>query len=253
MADRDVNKMIPIHSWWRRYWHNLTSSKGHTEKYVIKRGDTPEKVARKANMSLREFILSNNIQSKGKGRNRSFDFKAGDTVQINTGRLYLPYEVSDKLKEAIKKAEGYSSIPYKDSKGITTIGYGFTDPSLIAEKSMGKDRANRVLDSLLNIHTQDVVRNTPNIDLVDQPFLDGTVMYHYRVGDSQYSLDHDNMMKAFENKNFGEASNQMDAGSTVGEKNRKQFEKNIRNFADYIQHYKNGGILYQFIRTWKKQ
>lgn len=54
-------------------------------------------------MSLREFILSNNIQSKGKGRNRSFDFKAGDTVQINTGRLYLPYEVSDKLKEAIKK------------------------------------------------------------------------------------------------------------------------------------------------------
>lgn len=41
------------------------------------------------------------------------------------------YEPSEQIKNFIKSTESFRSRIYKDSKGVETIGYGFTDKDLI--------------------------------------------------------------------------------------------------------------------------
>ena len=63
------------------------------------------------------------------------------------------YTPSENIKTFIKTTENFKPEVYKDSKGIPTIGFGFTDKKLIEEyrdKPMSIETANRLLEEQLN-------------------------------------------------------------------------------------------------------
>ena len=62
--------------------------------------------------------------------------------------------ISNSLISLVRTSEGFSAVPYRDSVGVWTIGYGFTHlpdgtPISQATAAMSIDQANEILGQLL--------------------------------------------------------------------------------------------------------
>lgn len=84
-----------------------------------------------------------------------------------------------KTLEFIKKHEGFKPKPYKDTKGKWTIGYGFTDPSLIAMKYMSKKQAQEILEKEVDKREKEVSRKFPKWDKYPEDAKTAMISYYY--------------------------------------------------------------------------
>lgn len=80
----------------------------------------------------------------------------------------------EKLTEQLKESEGFKSKPYRDTKGILTVGYGYNlqsnilklskaEISTINKKGVTKEQASSYLSRCIELSNKDVNKNFPAI------------------------------------------------------------------------------------------
>ena len=69
----------------------------------------------------------------------------------------------DRTVEFIAKEENFSSTVYKCSSGKLTIGYGFTDPALVAKGKITKVEAKKILRDRVKADLEWVGSKLPNL------------------------------------------------------------------------------------------
>jgi lysozyme len=105
-----------------------------------------------------------------------------------------------KLKEQIKKEEGFRGYQYDDHLGNPTIGYGTLLP-------LTEQEAELLLNHRLNIFVSNVKSSLYNLNIKDEAW---TILYHmaYQIGVGGL-LKFKNMIKALENQDYKTASKEM--------------------------------------------
>ena len=112
--------------------------------------------------------------------------------------------ISDNLLENVKYSEGFSKTPYRDNKGILTIGYG-TNISVISKKEAELLLSNRINNAVKDVDKllgYDVI-----IDLSDKQ-KDSLYELMYWIGLPRFSK-FVKMIKALRSHNWNKASEEM--------------------------------------------
>lgn len=114
--------------------------------------------------------------------------------------------------DMIKKYEGWRDKTYLDSKGIPTIGWGFTDTSLVSKGKMSREEGDQYLQKIGN-NAKKYLRNKlgPRIwDNLDTATKAALLSYHhnYPAGFG----DNTRFMKHWRAGRYNEAVGEMDAG-----------------------------------------
>lgn len=160
----------------------------------------------------------------------------------NNNSEYIP---SENIINYIKNTEGFRDKWYQDSKGIWTIGYGFTGSKVrkMFPNGMTREQADKYLADSLNIRKQILQRDTPNWDSLNQNQRDALLSYHYNIGESNYRNKSPKMQQALRDKNWDIVSENIDAGyndkRNPGLRKRRDYERNLFNTP---VEYEYGGI-----------
>lgn len=160
----------------------------------------------------------------------------------NNNSEYIP---SENIINYIKSTEGFRDKWYQDSKGIWTVGYGFTGSKVrkMFPNGMTREQADKYLTDSLNIRKQILQRDTPNWDSLNQNQRDALLSYHYNIGEGNYRDKSPKMQQALKDKNWNIVSENIDAGyndkKNPGLRKRRDYERNLFNTP---VEYKYGGI-----------
>ena len=160
----------------------------------------------------------------------------------NNNSEYIP---SENIINYIKSTEGFRDKWYQDSKGIWTVGYGFTGSKVrkMFPNGMTREQADKYLTDSLNIRKQILQRDTPNWDSLNQNQRDALLSYHYNIGEGNYRDKSPKMQQALKDKNWDIVSENIDAGyndkKNPGLRKRRDYERNLFNTP---VEYKYGGI-----------
>ena len=155
-----------------------------------------------------------------------------------------PYEPSKEIIDYIKSTEGFKDKWYQDSKGIWTVGYGFTGSKVrkMFPNGITREQADKYLADSLNVRKQILQRDTPNWDSLNQNQRDALLSYHYNIGEGKYR-NSPNMQKGLQEKDWDTVSKNIDAGyndkKNPGLRKRRDYERNLFNTP---VEYKYGGI-----------
>lgn len=148
------------------------------------------------------------------------------------------YTVGQDTIDQIQVFEGFEGVPYKDklAKGLLTVGYGFTDPSIVsrysASRPMTKKEGQAILQQEVNKRAKTLSTLVPHWNELNNNQRDALVSYYFNFPfhnnpkgpKSHYSPK---MFKALEERNWEEATRQMDAGwnQAKGIQNRRKWEQ----------------------------
>lgn len=193
-----------------------------------------------------------NPESVGHWDNETFiPGKFNDLMSINRIRNNndtnnnLEYIPSENIINYIKSTEGFRDKWYQDSKGIWTVGYGFTGSKVrkMFPNGITREQADKYLADSLNIRKQILQRDTPNWDSLNQNQRDALLSYHYNIGESNYRNKSPKMQQALKDKNWDIVSENIDAGyndkRNPGLRKRRDYERNLFNTP---VEYEYGGI-----------
>lgn len=144
-------------------------------------------------------------------------------------------EYSDTI-EFLKHHEGFNDVVYKDGNGIPTIGYGFTDPSLVKKGRISEKAAQARLRQ--EVITRDAfLKNLKNWDLLGDGAKTALRSYYYNYPAG--FRDTTKFMKAWNAGDYAEAIRQVDAGMNdsrnPGLRKRRLAEQGLLNEDPYIQ------------------
>ncbi len=95
------------------------------------------------------------------------------------------FEISRKGLLLIKRFEGFSSTPYRDAKGVPTIGYGFTyypngESVKMTDRPISRKQALEIMDKLLDKYEHAV--NEAVTSDINQNKYDALVSFTYNCG-----------------------------------------------------------------------
>jgi len=107
------------------------------------------------------------------------------------------------LKNSIKKDEGWRSRVYKDSKGISSIGWGFN----IEDEDLPLEVADLWLDIKLKQHRFEL-RSFEWFNQLNRDRQNALINMHYNLGHSRF-LKFKKMIAAFEQKDYVKAAEEM--------------------------------------------
>lgn len=136
----------------------------------------------------------------------------------------------------LKYHEGFNDVVYKDGNGIPTIGYGFTDPSLVKKGRISEKAAQARLRQ--EVITRDAfLKNLKNWDLLGDGAKTALRSYYYNYPAG--FRDTTKFMKAWNAGDYAEAIRQVDAGMNdprnPGLRKRRLAEQGLLNEDPYIQ------------------
>lgn len=136
----------------------------------------------------------------------------------------------------LKYHEGFNDVVYKDGNGIPTIGYGFTDPSLVKKGRISKKAAQARLRQ--EVITRDAfLKNLKNWDKLGDGAKTALRSYYYNYPAG--FRDTTKFMKAWNAGDYAEAIRQVDAGmndaTNPGLRKRRLAEQGLLNQDPYIQ------------------
>lgn len=160
----------------------------------------------------------------------------------NNNSEYIP---SENIINYIKSTEGFRDKWYQDSKGIWTVGYGFTGSKVrkMFPNGMTREQADKYLADSLNVRKQILQRDTPNWNSLNQNQRDALLSYHYNIGEGNYRDKSPKMQQALKDKNWDIVSKNIDAGyndkRNPGLRKRRDYERNLFNTP---VEFKYGGI-----------
>ena len=120
---------------------------------------------------------------------------------------------SDRLINYIKEKEGFRDKAYKDSGGVATIGYGFTDPTLVSKGSITEKDATDFLRRDLTNRATKLRSQITTWDKLNQNQRDALTSYAYNVGVENWAKYQPKLLKALNESRFNEAAQYMDAVS----------------------------------------
>lgn len=126
----------------------------------------------------------------------------------------------DSTVEFLKKHEGFKDTTYLDGNGIPTIGYGFTDSSLVKKGTMSRAEADRRLKQEVAAR-ESVLSKMKNWDKLSEDSKTALRSYYYNYPAGFKSTTR--FMKAWNAGNYEEAIRQVDAG--MNDKNNPGLRK----------------------------
>ena len=126
----------------------------------------------------------------------------------------------DSTVEFLKKHEGFKDTTYLDGNGIPTIGYGFTDSSLVKKGTISRAEADRRLKQEVAAR-ESVLSKMKNWDKLSEDSKTALRSYYYNYPAGFKSTTR--FMKAWNAGNYEEAIRQVDAG--MNDKNNPGLRK----------------------------
>lgn len=226
----------------KKYIYNLRNPQEEKE-YIIQKGDNLEKIARTLNVPISELISMNSITDPNK-------IRYGQPLKYKTNYYYDSYTPSPEIVTFIKNMEGFKNSVSKDANGNSYIGYGFQNPEHIAMGTMTQEDADKIFqDVYLPQMVDDLRRNTPNFEKLNQAQRDALLSYMYNTGANYYVTKHPSLQQALSEKRFDDVPIQMDWGyndkNNPGIKRRRDAERQIfsGDSNGYTFQYKNGGVM----------
>lgn len=130
--------------------------------------------------------------------------------------IFLAIEQTDmetglqKTLKLLKKYEGFRDTVYLDGNGIPTIGYGFTDPSLIKKGKITQKEADQILTKQIATRYKTLQDTLPNFDKLSDDSKAALISYHYNYPAG--FKDTTNFMKYWNAGQYDKAIKEVDAG-----------------------------------------
>lgn len=198
--------------------------------YIIQDGDIGlEIVAKNTNSPILDIYTRNTFK---KSKDGTPIMVKGKRVKYISNNKYPSYIPSEDILKFIKEKEGYKSEVYKDTKGIKTIGYGFTNPKYLEISPMSREVADSLfINEIIPAYVEDFKRNTPFLNSYTQNEKDALFSYMYNIGASKYSLGSPSLQSALTTQDRERIIKEMNFGysdsSSPGLRIRRDEERNI--------------------------
>lgn len=181
-------------------------------------------------------------------KQRFVKWKAGEQVyeaglpKYESGRS--PY---DDTIDFLKQYEGFKDTTYLDGNGIPTIGYGFTDSSLVQKGTISQAEADKRLVQEIE-NREKVLAKLKHWDKLNEGSKTALRSYYYNYPAG--FKDTTKFMKAWNSGNYEEAIRQVDAGindkKNPGLRSRRLAEQQLLMQDPFLRPLKPKS---QFVRT----
>ena len=122
-----------------------------------------------------------------------------------------PTQTSKTLLDYIKNKERFVSTVYKDTGGIPTIGYGFTDPEIIKKGRLTEQEASDLLEKDIEQRRNKLRSQIKSWDKLNQNQQDALTSYGFNVGVENWARTQPKLLAALNEERFNEAAKYMDA------------------------------------------
>jgi len=112
-----------------------------------------------------------------------------------------------KLTAMIKRHEGFRSMPYKDSLGIETIGYGF-NLDVWMTQGMSKDEADAIINVKISAAEKEASEHIEGWNNLKEPRRAALIDMVYNIGITKV-LKFKKMLRAISKRDFKMAADEM--------------------------------------------
>lgn len=142
------------------------------------------------------------------------------------------YKPSEKIKNYIKKIEGFRKDWYNDTSGVKTVGYGFTGKDFQQRypNGMTREQADAEFEKTIRRFAGYVESLTPNFDKLSQNQKDALLSYVYNVGPGNFK-NSSKLQAALANQDWQTAAQHMNIGyndsRAPGLKRRRDYERSL--------------------------
>ena len=136
---------------------------------------------------------------------------AEDDIQVPYRVDYKPEKPTKNLLQYLKDKEKFVSHVYRDSGGVETIGYGFTDPEIIKRGKLTEQEASDLLVRDIENRQRQLAQQIKTWDKLNQNQKDALTSYGFNVGVSNWSKTQPKLLAALNEERFHEAAKYMDA------------------------------------------
>lgn len=130
--------------------------------------------------------------------------------------LIVPYregaassKSSKDLVQYLKDKEKFVSTVYQDSGGVSTIGYGFTDPELIKRGQITEEEASEILLKDIEDRKKQLSKQIKTWDQLNKNQQDALISYGFNVGVGNWAKTQPKLLAALNEGRFNEASKYM--------------------------------------------
>lgn len=130
-------------------------------------------------------------------------------VQTYNGTPSAEYD--DRLIDYLKSKEGFRESVYSDSGGVATIGYGFTDPAIIAKGTLSEQEATELLKNDIANRIAKLRKQIHTWDELSQNQRDALTSYGFNVGVENWAKTQPKLLAALNAGRYKEAAKYMDA------------------------------------------
>lgn len=149
------------------------------------------------------------------------------------------YKPSEKIKNYIKKIEGFRKDWYNDTSGVKTVGYGFTGKDFQQRypNGMTREQADAEFEKTIRRFAGYVESLTPNFDKLSQNQKDALLSYVYNVGPGNFK-NSSKLQAALANQDWQTAAQHMNIGyndsRAPGLKRRRDYERSLFLGYEYL-------------------
>lgn len=132
-------------------------------------------------------------------------------IQVPYRAGYKPEKPTKNLLQYLKNKEKFVSHVYRDSGGIETIGYGFTDPEIIKRGKLTEQEASDLLVKDIEDRQRQLAQQIKTWDKLNQNQKDALTSYGFNVGVGNWSKTQPRLLSALNEERFKDAAKYMDA------------------------------------------
>ena len=134
-----------------------------------------------------------------------------DDVQVPYRADYKPEKPTKNLLQYLKDKEKFVSHVYRDSGGVETIGYGFTNPEIIKRGKLTEQEASDLLVKDIADRQRQLAQQIKTWDKLNQNQKDALTSYGFNVGVGNWSKTQPRLLAALNEERFKDAAKYMDA------------------------------------------
>ena len=134
-----------------------------------------------------------------------------EEIQVPYREGYNPKKPAKDLLQYLKDKERFVSHVYRDSGGVETIGYGFTDPEIVKRGKLTEQEASNLLEKDIENRRQQLSQQIKTWDKLNQNQQDALISYGFNVGVGNWAKTQPKLLAALNEERFKDASKYMDA------------------------------------------
>lgn len=159
--------------------------------------------------------------STWKAENGTYNWKVGykhtpkdtpkqEDVQVPYRAEHTPTNSSRNLLEYIKEKENFIPTVYQDSGGVSTIGYGFTNPEILKKGRLTEQEASDLLLKDIEERKTKLKSQITTWDKLNQNQQDALTSYGFNVGVENWKKNQPKLLAALNEGRFKDAAKYID-------------------------------------------